>query len=100
MSRFRTTIMVPVDETLERLPGGAWVDAVAGIRLRGDRRALVIEWSHEDWVTPFTRPIDLTLDMLEGREPLPECVQAPRECRKVQNAAVARGRRGVAKVGQ
>ena len=75
MSQFATTLKVAVDDLLATLPEGYFICPRTGIRLAPDKRSVIVEWSHDHWTTPFTRPEELTPAQVSGQEPLPDFVK-------------------------
>jgi hypothetical protein len=71
MSLFTTTIKVPVDAVLATLPPKSVFKGRPGLRLSEDGRSVLVEWSNERWVTPWTRAREVSLGVLEGSEPQP-----------------------------
>ena len=88
MSKFTTTIPVLVDEALAKLPAGAFVHPVSGVNISPDKRSLVIEWEHDDFKTPYSRPVEMSLAVLEGSEAAPDTIKVPAEFKKVQRNSI------------
>jgi hypothetical protein len=82
MSKFTTTIPVPVDAVLKMLPPNSFVNTV---RIGEDKASLVVEWEQDEWRTPYTVPVEVSAKALANEEPLPETVK----CKRVQNGDVA-----------
>lgn len=98
MSKFTTTIPVAVDEVIGNLPKGSFIHPISGIRLSENRRSLVLEWEHDDLKTPYTRPVEISVAMLNGKEALPQIVSKRQKTSRVQTSAVAPKARKVAKM--
>jgi|GEM_PF-6754314 len=93
MSKFITTIKVPVETIKAALPKRAFVHSVT---LGDDNESVVVEWDCDQWNTPFSVPVEVSLAQLENTKTLPKSVivalpPAPEEsaeCKRVQNQDV------------
>lgn len=107
MSQFTTSIPINMSEVLSRLPKGAFVHPTRALRLSADGSRVELQWEHDHWRTPYTRPVEVSVAQLSGEEPMPDIVKIVKpipvdipppiaEPVRVQSAAVVgKAKRGV-----